>query len=41
MVRDMKDGYESNEEPDEYFGCGDDINEVQRRNLKSLLLIDY
>jgi hypothetical protein len=40
-IRDMKDAYESNEEPadeDEELG---DINEVERRNLSSLLLIDY
>ena len=34
-VRDMKDSYESNE------GEEQDINEIQRRNLKSLLLIDF
>jgi hypothetical protein len=34
----MKDSYESNEAPDEELG---DINEVERRNLSSLLLIDY
>ena len=34
----MKDSYESNEAPDEDLG---DINEIERRNLNSLLLIDY
>jgi hypothetical protein len=34
----MKDAYESNEAADEELG---DINEVERRNLSSLLLIDY
>jgi hypothetical protein len=38
-IRDMKDAYESNEPAeDEELG---DINEVERRNLSSLLLIDY
>jgi hypothetical protein len=39
-IRDMKDAYESNEEPAEDEELGD-INEVERRNLSSLLLIDY
>jgi hypothetical protein len=34
----MKDAYESNEAPDEDLG---DINEIERRNLNSLLLIDF
>ena len=34
----MKDAYESNEPPDEDLG---DINEITRRNLKSLMLIDF
>jgi len=34
----MKDAYESNEPPDEDIG---DINEIERRNLNSLLLIDF
>ena len=34
----MKDQFESNEETNEDTG---DINEIQRRNLKSLLLIDF
>ena len=34
----MKDAYESNEPPDEDLG---DINEIERRNLNSLLLIDF
>ena len=34
----MKDPFESNEPPDEIIG---DINEFERRNLASLLLIDY
>ena len=34
----MKDAYESNEAPDEETG---DINEIQRRNLQSLMLIDF
>ncbi|CDW75700.1 UNKNOWN [Stylonychia lemnae] len=37
-VRDMKDAYESNEEVDDDVG---DLNEIQRRNLKSLMLIDF
>jgi hypothetical protein len=37
-VRDMKDAYECNEPPDEEIG---DINEITRRNLKSLMLIDF
>jgi hypothetical protein len=37
-VRDMKDSYESNEAPDEELG---DINEIERKNLNSLLLIDF
>ena len=37
-VRDMKDAYESNEPPDDDIG---DINEIERRNLNSLLLIDF
>jgi hypothetical protein len=38
-VRDMKDQYESNEPPpDDDLG---DINEIERRNLNSLLLIDF
>jgi hypothetical protein len=36
-VRDMKDQFEPNEPPDEDLG---DINEIERRNLNSLLLID-
>ena len=39
----MKDAYESNEtagDGDDDGGEGD-INEIQRRNLKSLLLIDF
>lgn len=34
----MKDAYESNEIIDDDTS---DINEIQRRNLKSLLLIDF
>jgi hypothetical protein len=34
----MKDPYESNEAPDEEIG---DVNEIERRNLNSLLLIDF
>jgi len=34
----MKNAYESNELPDEEMG---DINEIERRNLNSLLLIDF
>jgi hypothetical protein len=34
----MKDAFESNEEPDEDLG---DVNEIERRNLSSLLLIDF
>jgi hypothetical protein len=36
----MKDPYESNE-PDLLNDGSSDINEIQRRNLKSLLLIDF
>jgi hypothetical protein len=34
----MKDSYESNEPVDEEVG---DVNEIERRNLNSLLLIDF
>lgn len=34
----MKDAFDSNEPPDEDIG---DINEIERRNLNSLLLIDF
>ena len=34
----MKDPFEANEPPDEDMG---DVNEIERRNLSSLLLIDF
>jgi hypothetical protein len=34
----MKDSFDANEAPDEDIG---DINEIERRNLNSLLLIDF
>jgi hypothetical protein len=34
----MKDAYESNEPGDDDIG---DINEIERRNLNSLLMIDF
>ena len=34
----MKNTYDTNEPPDDKMG---DINEIERRNLNSLLLIDF